>query len=73
MARFGADYPVSFLDGFRVAFAEHQPAGLPLAENWFYLGRVLDMFALSDLVTRPAGHPIADRAADQIRRWLAEG
>ena len=31
------------------------------------------MFALSDLVTRPAGHPVADRAAAQIRRWIANG
>jgi aminoglycoside phosphotransferase (APT) family kinase protein len=73
MARFGADYPAPFLDGFRTAFAGHRPADLPLAENWDYLGRVLDMFALSDLVTRPVGHPVADRAAEQIRRWVAEG
>lgn len=73
MVRFGADYPARFLDGFCRAFAEHQPADLALAEDWGYLGRVLDMFALSDLVTRPAGHPIADQAAGQIRRWIAEG
>lgn len=73
MARFGADYPAPFLDGFRAAFADHQPADLVLAENWDHLGRVLDMFALSDLVTRPAGHPVAEQAADQIRRWVAEG
>jgi Ser/Thr protein kinase RdoA (MazF antagonist) len=73
MARFGADYPVPFLDGFRNAFAEHQPAGAPIAEDWGYLGRVLDMFALSDLVTRPAGNPVADQAAEQIRRWVAAG
>jgi aminoglycoside phosphotransferase (APT) family kinase protein len=73
MTRFGADYPARFLDGFRTAFADHQPADLPLAEDWSYLGRVLDMFALSDLVTRPVGHPIADQAAKQIRRWVAEG
>jgi hypothetical protein len=29
----------------------------------------LDMFALSDLVTRPVGHPITEQAAEQIR-WL---
>jgi Ser/Thr protein kinase RdoA (MazF antagonist) len=73
MARFGADYPDHFLDGFSNAFADHQPADLPLAEDWVYLGRILDMFALSDLVTRPLGHPIADQAADRIRRWVAEG
>jgi aminoglycoside phosphotransferase (APT) family kinase protein len=73
MARFGADYPESFLDGFRVGFAEHQPADLPLVESWAYVGRVLDMFALSDLVTRPVGHAVADQAAEQIRLWVRQG
>ena len=73
MARFGDGYPARFLDGFRSAFAGHQPADLALAEDWGYLGRVLDMFALSDLVTRPAGHPVAEQAAEQIRRWVTDG
>ena len=73
MARFGADYPARFVEGFQAAFAEHRPAGLELTRDWVYLGHVLDMFALSDLLTRPAGHPIADQAADQVRRWVAEG
>ena len=73
MARFGADYPAGFLDGFRAGFAERQPGDLPLVENWARAGRVLDMFALSDLVTRPVGHAIADQAAEQIRRWVAHG
>ncbi|MEH0827810.1 MULTISPECIES: phosphotransferase [unclassified Micromonospora] len=73
MARFGADYPARFLDGFRAAFANHQPVDVVVAENWGYLGRVLDMFALSDLATRPVGHPVADQAAEQIRRWVVEG
>jgi Ser/Thr protein kinase RdoA (MazF antagonist) len=71
MARFGADYPDRFLDGFRAAFAEHQPFNP--AEDWGYLGRVLDMFALSDLLTRPAGHPVAEQAAEVVRRWVAGG
>jgi hypothetical protein len=33
----------------------------------------MDMFALSDLVTRPDGHPVADQAAVEIRRWIAAG
>jgi len=49
------------------------PAGRSDAEDWDYLGRVLDMFALSDLVTRPAGHAVADQAARQIRLWVASG
>jgi aminoglycoside phosphotransferase (APT) family kinase protein len=68
MARFGGEYPSGFLDGFREAFAGHRPDGLALAPDWAHLGDVLDMFALSDLVTRPEGHPVADRAAEVIRR-----
>jgi Ser/Thr protein kinase RdoA (MazF antagonist) len=73
MARFGADYPAAFRTGFATAFAACQPADLPPPEDWAYLGRVLDMFALSDLVTRRLGHPVADRAALQIKSWLANG
>jgi hypothetical protein len=73
MARFAADYPPGFSDGFRTAFAEHQPDDLPLIDHWAYLGRVLDMFALSDLVTRAVGHTVAEQAAEQIRRWVTHG
>lgn len=71
MLRFAADYPPDFVTGFRTAFAEHQPTAPP--PDWLHLGRVLDMFALSDLVTRPAGHPVADQAAEVIRLWVATG
>lgn len=54
-------------------FGADYPAGLALAEDWEYLGRVLDMFALSDLTTRPGDHPVADQAAEQIRRWIVRG
>lgn len=70
MLRFGHTYPDGFLDGFRHGFVSGQPAPPP-AEDWEYLGRVLDLFALSDLVTRPPGHEIADAAAEVVRRWVA--
>jgi aminoglycoside phosphotransferase (APT) family kinase protein len=73
MIRFAGDYPPGFSDGFRAAFAEHQPDDMPLLDRWGYLGRVLDMFALSDLVTRPVGHAVADQAAERIRRWVTYG
>ena len=73
MLRFSTGYPAGFADGFRAGFAEHQPGGFPLADNWAYLGRVFDMFALSDLVTRPEGHEVADQAAEVIRQWVREG
>jgi len=72
MTRFGDDYPAAFRSGFGRGFAAHHPADLPLPEDWAYLGRVLDMFALSDLVTRPLGHPVAEQAAGLIRRLVAE-
>jgi aminoglycoside phosphotransferase (APT) family kinase protein len=73
MLRFGADYPAPFLTAFRAAFEEHQPAGLPTPDDWAYLGHVLDLLALTDLLTRPAGNPVADRAATEVRRWLTDG
>ena len=73
MTRFCDEYPAGFTEGFRAGFAGHQPAGLPLPRDWAYLGHVLDMFALSDLVTRPAGHAVADQAAALIRKWIAAG
>jgi len=73
MTRFCDDYPGRFAEGFRSGFAGDHPAGLPRDRDWAYLGHVLDMFALSDLVTRPPGHPVADQAAKEIRRWITEG
>jgi Ser/Thr protein kinase RdoA (MazF antagonist) len=73
MMRFAQDYPAGYADGFAAAFVGGQPADLPPPQEWSYLGRVLDMFALSDLVTRPLGHPVADQAAEVIKRWIAEG
>jgi len=72
MARFGASYPRAFMAAFGEGFA----AGfvdLPLVEEWAYIGRVFDMFALTDLVTRPVGHEVADQAAEVIREWTKTG
>jgi aminoglycoside phosphotransferase (APT) family kinase protein len=75
MTRFAGTYPGGFADGFRAGFGARlaDVMGDELDEDWVYLGRVMDMFALSDLVTRPAGHPVADEAAGEIRRWVADG
>ncbi len=72
MMRFDRDYPPSFVHAFADAFSDHLPEDLD-TPDFGYLGRVLDMFALSDLLTRPPGHPIADQAAEQVRQWLAQG
>lgn len=63
MLRFDSAGP--FGAGFREGFG--------LTEEAAYLGRVLDMFALSDLLTRDASNPIADRAAEVIREWVRTG
>jgi aminoglycoside phosphotransferase (APT) family kinase protein len=63
MARFGADYPPGFLTGFEAGFESHEPRH----PQWRRLGRVMDLFALADLVTRPAGNGVADQAAAIIR------
>jgi hypothetical protein len=72
-ATFSDEYPADFTAGFRAGFAGNLPAGRSGAEDWDYLGRVLDMFALSDLVTRPAGHAVADQAAGQRCRAYRVG
>lgn len=73
MVRFGAAHPTGYLDGFRAAFAAHLPAELAPGPDWLHLGRILDMFALSELATRPLGHPVAAQAAAQIRTWVTDG
>ena len=73
MTRFAADHPAVYVNAFRAAFAAALPRDLSADGDWPYLGAVLDMFALSDLVTRPPGNPIADRAADRIRDLVAGG
>lgn len=73
MTRFSDEYPADFTAGFRAGFAGNLPAGLSGAEDLDYLGRVFDMFALSDLVTRPVGHAAADQAATRICRWVTSG
>jgi aminoglycoside phosphotransferase (APT) family kinase protein len=73
MTRFGGSYPGEFTDGFRAGFAARSPEGMESDRDWVYLGRVMDMFALSDLAARPEGHPVADQAAAEIRRWITEG
>lgn len=64
MLRFSADFPAPFVAGFREGF------GTGRTGNWEEIGTVLDMFALSDLVTRPPHQPVADRAATRIRQLL---
>ena len=61
MLRFAADYPAAFVDGFRAGYGD---------DGWEEVGRAIDLFALSDLATRPAGNDVADRAAIEMRRRI---
>ena len=61
LLRFAADYPPAFVAGFRAAYGN---------DGWEETGRAIDLFALSDLATRPAGQAVADRAAVEMRRRL---
>jgi hypothetical protein len=69
MLRFASDYPPAFVDGFRRAYG----AAVGPDVDWVRLGRVMDLFALSDLLTRPPGHPVAGRAAIEVARWAEQG
>lgn len=69
MLRQASDHPCAYVEGFVAGYGELVAAGI----DWEYLGAVIDMFALSDLVTRPLGHPIADQAAERIRGLIADG
>ena len=68
LLRHADDYPAGFVEGFRTTYG----AGTSIAD-WEYLGTVIDMFALSELVTRPVGMYPADRAAGRIRALLDTG
>jgi Ser/Thr protein kinase RdoA (MazF antagonist) len=63
MLRF--ERPSPYTTGFREGFG--------LSAEAAYLGRVLDMFALSDLLTRDAANPVADKAARVIGEWVRSG
>lgn len=59
LLRFAADYPAAFVAGFRAGYGN---------DGWEDTGRAIDLFALSDLATRPAGNDVAARAAVEMRR-----
>jgi aminoglycoside phosphotransferase (APT) family kinase protein len=64
MLRFPRDLGPGFADAFPGEYVE---AGGVLPEDWVELSEALDLFALSDLLTRGADHPVAVKAADAIR------
>ncbi|UYM05092.1 phosphotransferase family protein [Solicola gregarius] len=71
MLRFADEYPPAYVEGFRAEYAEGMAP--EDAARWEFVGIVLDMFALTSLVTRPIGHSVADQAAGRIRVLLDGG
>jgi Ser/Thr protein kinase RdoA (MazF antagonist) len=68
MLRFPEDLPAGFAQAFAGGFAE---GGGLLPDDWREISAALDLFALADLLTRPADHRYFSRALQAIRRQLA--
>lgn len=69
MLRFEEEYPAGFVTGFVDGFT---PAGGSLPAGWRQISRALDLFALADLLTRPADHRYFRRAVVALRRQIAD-
>jgi aminoglycoside phosphotransferase (APT) family kinase protein len=67
MLRFPADLPPGFAAAFVAGFAE---GGGLLADDWREISLALDLFALADLLRRPADHRYFGRALQAIRRRM---
>jgi aminoglycoside phosphotransferase (APT) family kinase protein len=67
MLRFAAELPAAFADGFTEGFCA---AGGTLPPHWREVSRALDLFALADLLTRPADHRYFGRAVTAVRARL---
>lgn len=69
MLRFPRDLGPGFADSLPSAYVD---AGGWLPDRWEELGDALDLFALSDLLTRGAGHPVAVKAAEAVCRKVRQ-
>jgi aminoglycoside phosphotransferase (APT) family kinase protein len=67
MVRFGADLPPGFEAEFIAGF---RAAGGVLPDDWRAVSRALDLFAVADFLTRPAGHVFLAKAVRLIREEL---
>jgi aminoglycoside phosphotransferase (APT) family kinase protein len=68
MLRFPDDLPPGYEEAFTSGFTE---GGGRLPDGWRAASRALDLYALADLLTRPADHRYFGRALQAIRRQLA--
>jgi aminoglycoside phosphotransferase (APT) family kinase protein len=67
MLRFGGEIPAAFADGFADGF---RAGGGELPPDWREVSAALDLFALADLLTRPAGHRYFLKAVAALRARL---
>jgi fructokinase len=67
MLRFGDEIPPAFAAGFTGGFRD---AGGSLPPDWREISRALDLYALAELLTRPAGHRYFGKAVAAIRGSL---
>jgi aminoglycoside phosphotransferase (APT) family kinase protein len=67
MLRFAGELPAPFAGGFTEGFCA---AGGTLPPHWREVSRALDLFALADLLTRPADHRYFGRAVTAVRARL---
>ncbi|WP_345346467.1 phosphotransferase family protein [Actinoallomurus liliacearum] len=70
LLRFGDELPPGFIERFPSAYRE---AGGVLPSQWRQASRALDLFAIADLLTRPADHPLAVKAAHLAHSIVAAG
>jgi aminoglycoside phosphotransferase (APT) family kinase protein len=67
MLRFAEEIPADFAAGFIDGFTE---AGGALPPDWREVSRALDLYALADLLTRPADHRYFGKALAAVRAQL---
>ena len=70
MLRFGRELPAGFAEGFTGGYLA---AGGELPEGWRQVSEAIDLYALADFLTRPAGHEIAGKAAALIAERIRAG
>jgi aminoglycoside phosphotransferase (APT) family kinase protein len=69
MLRFGGELPDGFAAGFTGGYLA---AGGELPDGWREISQALDLYALADFLTRPAGHEIARKAVARLRARMTQ-
>ncbi|MBG0818691.1 phosphotransferase family protein [Planomonospora sp. ID82291] len=69
MLRYPGELPPGFQHGFLAAYHD---SGGALPQHWEEISCALDLFALSELLTRPAGHPMAAKALAVLRERIKD-